>query len=48
MEDDKRKWVIKPEMLETIPGLCALEQEKILSAKTQPRPFSNRSKRPKP
>lgn len=47
MKNDESEWVIKPEMLETIPELCTLKPEKILGAKTQSRTAKNRSKRPK-
>lgn len=46
--DDEGKWVIRPEMLETIPGLCKLEPEEVQVAKARTRPGNNRSKRPKP
>ena len=47
-KDDRGDWVIKPDMIETIPKLCTLDPEAIRGTKTQPRSAEDRSNRPKP
>ncbi|KAF2629003.1 hypothetical protein BU25DRAFT_324402, partial [Macroventuria anomochaeta] len=44
-EDDKGQWVIRPEMLETIPENCKLEPEEAQSLRIRPRNVKNRLKR---
>jgi predicted GIY-YIG superfamily endonuclease len=46
VENDEGKWVIRPEMLETLPENCKLEPEKVQGPRIRPRAIKNRPKRP--
>lgn len=45
-ENDEGKWVIRPEMLNTIPEACKLEPEKVQSLQVRSRSSRNGPKRP--